>query len=53
MQYHTPASFELKDDKLHDLYEKKRVIQDTSSAEYLAWDDEMLELSDSLEIPKT
>jgi SPP1 gp7 family putative phage head morphogenesis protein len=51
LQYHTSESFELKNGKLHDLYEEQRLISDRSSEEYLRLDDEMYELSDELTIP--
>ncbi len=51
LQYHTSESFDLKNGKLHDLYEEQRLISDRSSKEYLRLDDEMYELSDELTIP--
>lgn len=51
LQYHTPESFELKNGKLHELYEEQRLISDRSSKEYLKLDDEMYELSEKLTIP--
>lgn len=51
MQYHTPESFELKNGKLHELYEKQRLIKDRTSEEYLLLDDEMMELSSKLKTP--
>lgn len=51
LQYHTPESFEVKNGKMHELYEKQRLIKDTSSKEYMELDDEMFELSDSMAVP--
>lgn len=51
MQYHTPESFALKNGKLHELYEKARVL-DPKSSEFLAFQDEMFNLSDKLTIPE-
>lgn len=52
LQYHTPESFELKNGRMHDLYEKARLIKDRSSKEYTDLEDRMFELSDKLSIPK-
>jgi SPP1 gp7 family putative phage head morphogenesis protein len=52
LQYHTPESFTLKDGKLHELYEKQRLLTDVTSEEYLKLQQEMFELSDSLVKPK-
>lgn len=52
LQYHTPESFELKNGKMHELYEKQRQIKDTSSKTYMDLDDQMFELSDSMVIPE-
>ena len=51
LQYHTPESFELKNGKLHKLYEKQRLIKDTSSKEYMKLTDEMFKISDKLTVP--
>ena len=51
LQYHTPESFELKNGKLHELYEKQRVIMDKDSEEYIDLTDKMFELSDKLTTP--
>ena len=51
LQYHTPESFELKNGKLHELYEKQRLIKDTSSKEYMELTDQMFKLSDKLTVP--
>lgn len=51
LQYHTPESFELKNGKMHEIYEKQRLISDTSSKEYMELTDEMFELSDTLTVP--
>lgn len=52
LQYHTPESFEIKNGKMHELYEKQRPMRDISSREYIELGDRMFELSDSMEIPK-
>jgi len=52
LQYHTPESFGVKSGKIHELYEKQRLIRDVSSREYIELFDQMFELSDSMEIPK-
>lgn len=52
LQYHTPESFGVKSGKIHELYEKQRLIKDVSSREYIELGDQMFELSDSMEIPK-
>ncbi len=52
LQYHTPESFEVKNGKMHELYEKQRPIKDVSSKRYIELGDQMFELSDSMEIPK-
>lgn len=51
LQYHTPESFELKNGKMHELYERQRLISDKDSKEYMAITDEMFELSDTLDTP--
>lgn len=51
LQYHTPESFELKNGKMHELYEKQRLISDVHSKEFMDLEDEMFELSDCLVIP--
>ena len=52
LQYHTPESFELKNGKMHELYEKQRLLSDTSSTEYMELTDQMFELSDTLRVPE-
>lgn len=52
LQFHTPESFEMKNGKLHELYEKARVITDTESQEYIRLQGEMFELSENMEKPK-
>lgn len=52
LQYHTPESFEVKNGKMHELYERQRPIKDVSSRAYIELGDQMFELSDSMEIPK-
>jgi len=51
MQYHTPESFELKNGKLHELYEEARVL-DPRSEDFLRLQDEMIELSSKLTVPE-
>ena len=51
MQYHTQESFDLKNGPLHELYEKRR-LPSTTKAEKYKLDNEMLELSKSLKVPK-
>ena len=51
IQYHTPESFELKNGKLHDLYEEQRKIKDTKSKRYIELQDEMVSLSSNLIVP--
>nr|DAI96715.1 MAG TPA: minor capsid protein [Caudoviricetes sp.] len=51
LQYHTPESFELKNGKMHELYEKQRLIEDTESEEYILLRNQMFDLSDKLERP--
>lgn len=53
LQYHTKESFDLKNGKLHELYEKQRLIPDTESEEFLKLEDEMFKISDSLVKPKS
>jgi hypothetical protein len=52
LQYHTPESFSLKNGKMHELYERQRPIRDLSSKEYQELGNQMLKLSNSMEIPK-
>lgn len=51
LQFHTPESFTLKNGKLHELYEKYRVI-DPLSDEALKLSKEMQQLSESLQRPQ-
>lgn len=51
VQYHTPESFELKNGKLHELYEEARLL-DVEDERYLELQEEMFKLSDKLERPK-
>ena len=51
LQYHTPQSYELKSGEMHQLYEAQRRIKDPTSAEFLALQNKMFELSDDLEVP--
>ena len=48
LQFHTQESFDLKNGKLHEIYEKQRIIKDKTSHEYLTLRDEMFELSDRI-----
>lgn len=52
VQYHTKESFELKNGKLHELYEKQRLIEDEFSDEYIRFSDQMFEVSNGLKSPK-
>lgn len=52
LQFHTPESFDIKNNKLHKLYEEARVIKDKTSARYLQLIDKMFELSATLEVPR-
>lgn len=51
IQYHTPESFELKNNELHKLYEEQRNILDEKSPRYIELEDKMYELSDKLQVP--
>lgn len=51
IQFHTPESFELKNGKLHELYEKWRVISDKSSDEAINLSKQMERLSSKLKPP--
>ena len=51
VQYHTKESFEMKE-KMHELYEKQRLINDEFSDEYIKLSDEMFRLSNGLQPPK-
>lgn len=52
VQYHTQESFDLKNGKLHELYEKQRVLGDEAenTSEYIKFQDEMYELSSRLTV---
>lgn len=52
LQYHTHESFEIKNGKMHELYEKQRLMKDVSSKGYIELGDRMFELSDCMKIPK-
>ncbi|MEY8354787.1 hypothetical protein AALB39_15720 [Lachnospiraceae bacterium 54-53] len=52
LQYHTPESFQVKNGKMHELYEKQRHVKDVGSRAYIELGDQMFELSDSMEVPK-
>lgn len=51
LQYHTPESLEVKE-KMHALYEKKRVLQNQESEEALKYDEMMQKMAKSLKPPK-
>lgn len=51
IQYHTQESFDLKNGKMHELYEKQRLINDKRSIEYIELRNQMFDLSDSLKVP--
>ncbi|MEL7571314.1 MAG: head morphogenesis protein, partial [Eubacteriaceae bacterium] len=51
LQYHTPESYKLKNGELHKLYEKQRLLEDTSSDEYIELNNKMIELSNILTKP--
>lgn len=51
VQYHTAESYALKNGRLHALYEKQRIIADTTSAEFIRLQNEMFELSGRLVVP--
>lgn len=51
LQFHTQESFALKNGKLHELYEKQRVLQENST-EWLELQEEMIELSKMISNPK-
>jgi len=50
LQYHTPESFELKNEELHILYEKARLM-DVNSQEYIELSQQMIKLSNQLAVP--
>ncbi len=52
LQYHTPESFSIKNGKMHELYEKQRPIKDMNSREYLELGNQMIKLSNAMEIPR-
>ena len=52
LQYHTPESFSMKNGEMHELYERQRPIKDMSSKEYLELRDQMIKLSNAMEIPR-
>ncbi len=51
LQYHTNESFEIKNGKMHRLYEEQRLIKNIKSSRYIELEDEMKDLSKSMEIP--
>lgn len=51
LQYHTNESFEIKNGKMHELYEEQRLIKNTESSRYIELEDEMNDLSKSMQIP--
>lgn len=50
MQYHTQASFDLKNGRLHELYEQQR-LPDVPEAEKVRLMQEMVDLSAKLQTP--
>ena len=52
LQFHTKESLALKNGQMHSLYEQQRVIKDTSSNEWLTLNNEMFNLSNTLQKPK-
>lgn len=50
VQYHTPESFNLKNGRMHEIYEKQRVLPHEST-EWRALNAEMFRLADNLTIP--
>jgi SPP1 gp7 family putative phage head morphogenesis protein len=50
LQYHTAESAELRDGRLHEIYEKARLL-DRRNDEYIHLNDEMIELSSHLTVP--
>ena len=51
LQCHTNESFEIKNGKMHRLYEEQRLIKNIKSSRYIELEDEMKDLSKSMEIP--
>ena len=51
VQYHTQESFNLKNNEMHELYEKARVLE-KNSEEYLNLSNQMFDMSEKLHIPK-
>ncbi len=51
LQFHTKESFDLKNGKLHELYEKARVLN-FESKEYIELEEKMFQLSSRLKTPK-
>ena len=52
LQFHTKESFDLKNGKLHELYEKQRILDKKKDfIEWQAIEDEMFSLSSKLQIP--
>lgn len=53
LQFHTKESFNLKNGKLHELYEKQRILDKTTDfVEWQAIEDEMFSLSSKLQTPE-
>ncbi len=52
LQFHTQESFDLKQGKLHELYEKVRVLDESQKEEIAKLNKEMFKLSSLLEKPK-
>lgn len=51
VQYHTQESFNLKNNEMHELYEKARALE-KNSEEYLNLSKQMFDMSEKLHIPK-
>ena len=51
VQYHTQESFNLKNNEMHELYEKARVLE-KNSEEYLNLSNQMFDMCEKLHIPK-
>ena len=52
VQYHTDESFEIKNEKMHELYEEQRLISNEKSKQYSVLRDKMFAISDNMQVPK-
>lgn len=52
LQYHTPESWNIKQNLMHELYAKQRNIKDITSIEYVQLKKEMMNLSKDLKMPR-